>query len=186
MVNVEESQVTADDRQRAKAVNFGFVFGMGAETFVVRALADYNASFTVAEARRFREIYLRTYRGVARWQGEIRQRMPLELRTASGRIREFRDKKTGYCERLNTPIQGTAADGMKSALVLLRQRLPPLGAQLVLCVHDEVLVEAPIDRAGEVEIVVKEAMIEGMQRYVKSVPIIVESSIRSTWAREGK
>jgi len=72
---------------------------------------------------------------------------------------------------------------MKPALVLLHRRLPPLGARLVLCVHDEVLVEAPVDRAEEIKAVVEKSMIEGMQRFVTSVPIVVQADIRPTWAK---
>src|SRR5208283_5115175 len=158
MLGIDESEVSDDDRASAKPVNFGFPFGMGAERFVMNALTGYNVTFTLAEARRHKEVYLRTYRGVARWQAKMRALMPIEVRTASGRIRRFNDRRKGYCERLNTPIQGTAADGMKEALILLHRRLPALGARLVLCVHDEVLVEAPKDRAEEVKAVVESSM----------------------------
>jgi putative DNA primase/helicase len=183
MLGVDELQVRDEDRQRAKAVNFGFAFGMGEERFVKYALADYNVSFTPAEAGKFKAVYLQTYSGVARWQREMGVLMPVETRTASGRIRRFKNRRDGYCERLNTPVQGTAADGLKAALVLLHQRLPPLGARLVLCVHDEVLVEAPKDRAEEVKVVVENSMKEGMERFVTAVPIVVEADIRPTWAK---
>ena len=186
MLGIDESEVSDDDRDSAKPVNFGFPFGMGAERFVMNALTGYNVTFTLAEARRHKEVYLRTYRGVARWQAEMRTRMPIEVRTASGRIRRFNDRRKGYCERLNTPIQGTAADGMKAALILLHRRLPALGARLVLCVHDEVLVEAPKDRAEEVKAVVESLMKEGMERFVTTVPIAVEADIRPTWAKPTK
>jgi DNA polymerase I-like protein with 3'-5' exonuclease and polymerase domains len=181
MLNVDESQVDKEGRQRAKPVNFGFVFGMGAKQFVVNALADYNLVFTLAEAMKFKTIYLHTYPGVALWQQKIRDQMPLEVKTPSGRTRLFSNRKEGYCQRLNTPIQGGAADGMKAALILLHQRLPPLGARLVLCIHDEVLVEAPTDRADEVKTVVEKAMIEGMESFITAVPIVVEARICSSW-----
>jgi DNA polymerase-1 len=186
MLGIDESEVSDDDRASAKPVNFGFPFGMGAETFVMNALTGYNVIFTLAQARRYKAVYLRTYRGVARWQEATRTRMSIEVRTASGRIRRFNDRRKGYCERLNTPIQGTAADGMKAALILLHRRLPALGARLILCVHDEVLVEAPKDRAEEVKAVVESSMIEGMKRFVTAVPIVVEADIRPTWAKPPK
>jgi putative DNA primase/helicase len=182
MLGIAESQVTKEARKRAKPPNFGFLFGMGAERFVEYALADYGLEFTLAEAERFKRVYLQTYPGVARWQREMGMRMPIEVRTASGRTQRFKDRKDGYCQRLNTPIQGTAADGMKAALVLLHRRLPLLGARLVLCVHDEVLVETPIEHAEAVKKVVVDSMIEGMQVFVTAVPIVVEASIRRTWA----
>jgi DNA polymerase I-like protein with 3'-5' exonuclease and polymerase domains len=71
---------------------------------------------------------------------------------------------------------------MKKALVLLHQQLPRLGARLLLAVHDEVLVEAPAAVAEETKAVVISCMEEGMRTYVKSVPIVVEASVRTTWS----
>ena len=71
---------------------------------------------------------------------------------------------------------------MKAAIVLLHPRLAALGARIVLVVHDELVVEAPEEHADEVRVLMRECMIAGMQRYVPSVPIIVEPEVRSTWA----
>ena len=179
-----ESEITSEERQSAKAVNFGFAFGMGAERFISYARGNYGVEVTRAEAERFRASYLRLYDGVARWQAATRASMPLEVRTASGRVQRFRDAVGGYCQRLNTPVQGTAADGLKQAMVLLRPRLAAIGARIVLCVHDELVVEAPADRAEEAKQVVERGMVEGMQTFVEDVPIVVEAAVRSTWAKE--
>jgi DNA polymerase-1 len=177
-------EVTAEERSRAKPVNFGFAFGMGPSRFVTYARSDYGVEISEVEAKRFRGTYFRTYPGIARWHRHIRMNMPREVRTLAGRLRLFESQDKGYCERLNTPVQGTAADGMKYALILLHQRLPALGARLVLCVHDEVLVEAPTDRVAEVKTVVESSMKEGMTWLLQKVPVVVEADIRSNWAGE--
>jgi DNA polymerase-1 len=182
LLNKAEDEITKEERQRAKAVNFGFAFGMGVATFVEYAHADYGVVFSFAEARSFRDAYLQAYPGIAAWQKRMGRESPLSIRTGSGRLRRFPSHDEGYCARLNTPIQGTAADGMKKAMVLLGQRLPRLEARLILVVHDEVVVEAPVEVAEEVRSVVVTAMKEGMEEFVKSVPIAVEASIRRTWA----
>jgi len=179
-----EAEVTAAERQSAKAVNFGFAFGMGPDRFISYARLTYGVEVTRPQAVAFRDSYLRLYEGVARWQAQMRATMPCEVRTASGRLRRFRDPHGGYCERLNTPVQGTAADGLKQAMVLLRPRLAAIGARIVLCVHDELLVEAPADRASEAKAIVEEGMVEGMRTFVPDVPIVVEAAVRSTWAKE--
>jgi DNA polymerase-1 len=182
LLNKPEGQVTKEERQCAKAVNFGFVFGMGAKTFVTYAYAQYGLKLSLADAQRFLTGYRAAYVGVAEWQRRIGRLRAPSIRTASGRLRRFADPDAGYCQRLNTPIQGTAADGMKKALVLLHQQLPRLGARLLLAVHDEVLVEAPAAVAEETKAVVISCMEEGMRTYVKSVPIVVEASVRTTWS----
>jgi DNA polymerase-1 len=182
LLNKPGEQVTKEERQCAKAVNFGFVFGMGAKTFVTYAYAQYGLKLSLADAQRFLTGYRAAYVGVAEWQRRIGRLRAPSIRTASGRLRRFADPDAGYCQRLNTPIQGTAADGMKKALVLLHQQLPRLGARLLLAVHDEVLVEAPAAVAEETKAVVISCMEEGMRTYVKSVPIVVEASVRTTWS----
>jgi DNA polymerase-1 len=184
LLNKLESEVSKTERQRAKAVNFGFVFGMGPATFVEYALSNYGVTMSLAEAAGFKQRYLAAYPKVAEWHRSIGCEKPPVVRTASGRWRKFDDREKGFCERLNTPVQGTAADGMKRAMVILHERLQAFGARLILTVHDEVLVEAPIDVAEQVKSVVVTAMTEGMQEFVKSVPIIVEANLRRTWAED--
>ncbi len=183
ILGVKVASVSPADRQRAKAVNFGFAFGMGAQRFVVYAQSDYGVVLSEAEARGFKRRYLETYRGVALWQNRAKAQMPLVVRTASGRRRSFQTKGRGFCERLNTPVQGTAADGLKQAMILLRDRLRPLGARIVLCVHDEIVVEVPEHQAQQGLSLVEACMREGMAEFVKTVPIVVEAEIRRTWAK---
>jgi DNA polymerase-1 len=177
-----DAQITKEERQQAKVVNFGFIFGMGAETFVEYAYGRYQLKFSLAEAARFRRDYLKTYVGIAAWQRRTGRLRAPSIRTASGRLRRFEDPDDSYCASLNTPIQGTAADGMKKALILLHQELPRFGAKLLLAVHDEVLIEAPAEAAEEVKAVVVSCMKRGMEAFVKSVPIEVEASVRTTWS----
>jgi DNA polymerase-1 len=182
LLNKPEGQVTRDERQCAKAVNFGFVFGMGAKTFVTYAYAEYGLKLTISEAQRFLRGYRAAYVGVAAWQQRTGRLKAPSIRTASGRLRRFENPDNSYCESLNTPIQGTAADGMKKALILLHQELPRFRAKLLLAVHDEVLIEAPAAAAEEVKAVVISCMKRGMEAFVKSVPIEVEASVRTTWS----
>ena len=178
------SDVTSDERQKAKAVNFGFAFGMGPAAFVDAARASYGVEITLEEATAFRDAYLAAHPGVHAWQTAIKRTMPVEVRTRSGRRRRFASSKQGYCERLNTEVQGTAADGMKRALVLAEQRLRGTSGRIVLCVHDEVLVECAEADGEAIKQIVVEAMRDGMSCFVKSVPIEVDAHVRSSWAQD--
>jgi DNA polymerase-1 len=176
--------VTSAERNSAKPANFGLAFGMSADTLVEYALDKFGVVLAAADAQQYRDAFFATYTGIASWHDRIKAEMPDEVRTASGRIRRFWRSRHGLCERLNSPIQGTAADGMKRSLVILHDRLSLYGARIVLAVHDEVLVEAPIEATREVAEVVRASMIEGMAEFVASVPIEVEVSIRKTWRQE--
>jgi DNA polymerase-1 len=184
LLRKEPVDVTGDERKRAKPVNFGFAFGMGPDRFVTYALKDYGVVFTPDEARRFKGAYLGAYRQVDEWQRRTRARMERQMRTVAGRVRDFANSRDGYTERLNMPVQGTAADGMKRAMALLAPRLAKLDARIILAVHDELLVEAPEAVAVKVEAIVVQGMIEGMAVDVTSVPIVVEAEVRRTWGKE--
>jgi DNA polymerase I-like protein with 3'-5' exonuclease and polymerase domains len=185
VMGVPEAEINPAREQGAKAVNFGFVFGMGPESFVAYARKNFNIKFTTKDAAAFRQRFLAAYPGIAEWQRDMQDGMPCELRTASGRARFFDNPNNDYGARLSHAIQGTAADGMKRALVLLynHPHFRQLGAKILLVIHDELLVEAPEAHADEVKEIVTRCMVEGMSTFVKAVPIVVKADVRSSWAK---
>lgn len=114
-------QITKNERQLAKAVNFGFIFGMGAPRFVAYARDSYGVLITLEQARSFRQHFMTLYRGIQAWHTQT-SRVCISApgaRTASGRLRLLPPVNGHplHTEFLNTPVQGTEADGR-------RQRLP--------------------------------------------------------------
>lgn len=106
--------VTEAERQTAKALNFGLLYGMGAERLAEQTTDQYGMPTTEQEAEDLKFNFFRNYGGIRSWQRE--QGRATESRTALGRRRSF-DDRTFYTEKLNSPIQGTGADGLKAALV---------------------------------------------------------------------
>ncbi len=158
------SEVTSLMRRRAKAVNFGIVYGISAFS-----LAD-DIGVTRAEAQQYIDAYLQSYSGVRDYMESIRKkahedgyvatlygrRRPLpELRSSNFNLRSFGERVA-----LNMPIQGTAADIMKIAMIAVDARLrrEKLRARLVLQVHDELMVEAPADEREAVQRILEEEM----------------------------
>ncbi|MEI8258637.1 MAG: DNA polymerase, partial [Deltaproteobacteria bacterium] len=186
MTSKPETEVTGDERTVAKPINFGLAFGMGAETLIVYAMKNYGVAMTLAEAETARRIYQETFPQVALWHTRTARWRPREVRTIGGRRRLFAKPRESYCAVLNSPVQGTAADGMKQALVLMRARLAALGWRVVMVVHDEVLAEGPVAQAAQAKEIIEACMVEGMSMYVTDVPIVVEADIRATWAKERK
>ncbi|WP_170319802.1 DNA polymerase [Polyangium spumosum] len=183
LMNVLENQVTDEQRNRAKPVNFGGSFGMGVNKLIAYAKKNYNVDLRPEQAAQFKHMFLQNYAGIAAWQKKMAEEMPGELRTRSGRVSYYFDPDEEYNARLAFPIQGTAADGMKQAMVLLAPHLKRLGAQMILAVHDELLVEAPEEHAEEVKELMRDCMIAGMKKYVPSVPIVVEPKVMSRWEK---
>jgi len=84
----------------------------------------------------------------------------------------------------NTPVQSLASDGLKQALVFLWPKLKAFGAYPVNLIHDEIVVECKQNQADEVSEILENTMIDGMQCYLKKVPVVVETKIASSWAEK--
>ena len=176
--------VTPELRSRAKAVNFGIVYGIGAFSLS----KDINVS--VAEAKEYIEAYLAKYSGVDLFMKNTikNAQKNLYVETMFGRRRYIPDinasnKNVQAAAKriaMNTPIQGTAADIIKLAMIKVYQRLKreKLPARLILQVHDELIVEAEEQAAEEAAKLLKEEM----ESCVKlAVPLTADVKIGRTW-----
>mgnify|MGYP004457291223 FL=1 len=181
---VEPEQVTPLQRRHAKAVNFGIVYGISEFS-----LAE-DIGVTRKEAKAYIESYLANYSGVRAYMHDIvakakedgyvttlfgRRRDLPELKSSNFNIRSFGERVA-----LNTPIQGTAADIIKLAMLhvdtALRQA--KLRARLILQVHDELIVECPVEEAETVRKLVAEQMEHVM---TLKVPLLAEAKIGESW-----
>jgi DNA polymerase I-like protein with 3'-5' exonuclease and polymerase domains len=182
-----EHAIDAHERKLAKAVNFGFLFGMGARRFRSYARDSYGLELDERQAEDARVAFFRTFPGIAAWHRRIgglsrlATREPITVTTAMGRRRTFPVGKFSFNTALNIPVQGTAAEGFKLAMLRLHAPLAELGGRGVLVVHDEYLAEVPIDRAEEGRRLVEQIMIAAMRELVDSVPIVVEAEIAEHW-----
>ena len=184
--NVGLDQVTRDQRDFAKRLNFGVVYGIGAQRFSIMT------GLGVPEAENILKKYFATYRGLDTYLHEAANRAVRErqARTGSGRLVRFRydeqdrqqismTKRNGK----NTPIQGTSADILKRALRLLRDDLRGTNAQIVNIIHDEIVVEADEGETQDVAMKVERAMVAAGEEYLKSVPVKVETEIADEWVK---
>jgi DNA polymerase-1 len=179
-----QDMVTHEMRSRAKAVNFGIVYGIGAFSLS----KDIGVSRKEAEA--YIKEYLRNYAGVDSYMQEVTEKAKKQgyVDTLFGRRRYLPELKSSnfnlraFGERVarNMPIQGTAADIIKIAMIKVSRRLKKeqLQAKLILQVHDELIVECPAEEGELVKKLLKEEM-EGAVSL--SVPMVAEASIGKTW-----
>lgn len=137
--------VSKDDRQLAKGINFGLLFGLGKQKFVHYANKSYGVKITQTEAEEAIDVFRETYSGYREWQlGQAEKcSHTQEVRTPCGKLRKLFPDNT-YGTSMNTPVQGGAAEVMLYALIRLKQALAGSAAKLVNCVHDEILIEAPL------------------------------------------
>jgi DNA polymerase-1 len=173
--------VTKEHRQVAKSLNFGLLYGMGAPGLRVYAATNFGVKLTDEEAVSYRAAFFKSYPGLRSWHqrtGKTKDNA-IATRTLAGRRRL---DVTRFTEKLNPPVQGTGADGLKMALALLwerREQMP--GAFPVLAVHDEIVVEADAGQADAAAAWVKQAMLDAMAPLIDPVPVSVDVQVSSTW-----
>ena len=182
---VQPQDITHEMRRRAKAVNFGIVYG----------ISDFSLAQDIGvarwEAKEYMDRYFAKYAGVRAYMTDVvrkakddgfvatlygRRRWLPELKSSNFNLRSFGERVA-----LNMPIQGTAADIMKLAMLHVHRRLRAEGlkARLVLQVHDELIVECPEEEAE----LVKVLLTEEMERVAKlSVPLLAASAAGKSWA----
>ena len=182
--NIPIDEVTKEQRNSAKAVNFGIVygisdFGLGEQLHISRK-----------QAKQYIDQYLELYSGIKQFMTNIveeakekgyvetefkRRRYIPELKSNNYMVRQF-----GQRAAMNTPIQGTAADIMKIAMINVLKEIKSrnLKSKIVLQVHDEMMIEAPIDEAEEIKEILKNKMENATQL---KVPLIAEISESTNW-----
>ena len=180
--NVPLSGITPLLRSRAKAVNFGIIYGISAFSL------GNDIGVTPKEAKAYMEAYFARFEGVRKYMDDIRARAYENgyVTTLYGRRRDipelrssnFNTRQFGERVALNAPIQGTAADIIKMAMIAVDNALENLNARLLLQVHDELVVECPEEEAEQVRTVLKDCM-EGVAKL--RVPLIVETGIGKNW-----
>ena len=182
--HVAPEAVTPRMRSSAKAVNFGIVYGISAFSL------SQDIGVTVAEAKDYMDRYFATYEGVKAYMDGIvekareqefvetllhRRRALPELKSSNFNLRSFGERVA-----LNMPIQGTAADIIKLAMVRVHRRLKEekLRARLIMQVHDELIVECPEEERQQVE----RLLAEEMERVMTlSVPLVAEAHSGKNW-----
>jgi DNA polymerase-1 len=183
LLDKAEGEVSKQDRQLAKAVAFGLLYGMGAKGLRNYAQQSYGVTLTLGEATRHRSTFFATYPGLKKWheQTQAGRAAQTETRTLAGR-RRLLDPKTPLMHRLNSPVLGTEGDAAKTALALLwehRDQCP--GARPVAFVHDEIAVEADVGVGEQAREWVRQAMREAMQPLIDPVPCEVAVTVAQTW-----
>ncbi|MDE6881199.1 MAG: DNA polymerase I, partial [Oscillospiraceae bacterium] len=182
--NVPVGQVTANMRRAAKAVNFGIVYGISAYSL------SQDLGVTVEDAKAYMDAYFARFPGVKKYMEDVvakaredgyvetlfhRRRALPEIKASKFATRSFGERVA-----LNMPIQGTAADIIKLAMVKVFDRLKQEGleAKLIMQVHDELIVECPQAEAERVKALLEEEM-EGA--FPLAVPLTAEAHCGKNW-----
>ncbi len=186
MLGVPLDQVTTDQRTQAKSLNYGIVYGMGAEGLANRI----NCS--VSEAENLIHKYFAAYPGVAQWLQQAADTAVRDSRSrsASGRLWIFRldpkdRQQLGALKRVgkNAPIQGTGSDLFKRAVKLVDDKLQSHDAQIVHCIHDEIVVECDAASADKIAQLVSVTMVKAGKEFLPRIPVEAEAKVTDAWLK---
>ncbi len=186
--------VSKHDRQLAKAVNFGLLYGQQAEGLVRYARSKYGVELTLEDASQFRRAFFASYQGIEHWHQQARRaagdRNVTEARTLLGRRRLLPElsvdtKWSRFSTLINHPVQGVSGDIIKLAMCDLADELANTKARIVLTVHDELLVEAPHLAAGQLCAVVQARMVSAAEKLTRGSGLFTaEAVVADSWAEK--
>jgi len=190
--------ITKEERKMAKAVNFGFLYGMGAKKFRIYADEKYQVKVSDEEARAYRKAFFNKYRGLLPWHDRQRRlvRNLEHVVSPIGRIRHLPNVRSSdeglqaqaEREAINSPVQGLASDLTVLSMVLLHERLDSNRARIIGNVHDAVLFEIDEDYVTEASALIKKTMEHlPLKRYFgfkPAVPIAVDIAVSDHWGEK--
>jgi DNA polymerase-1 len=188
--NISLDEVTDQQRQDAKAINFGLIYGMSPYGLT------QTTDLTLAEAETFVETYFQRFPGIKEYLDTVKEQAREQgyVETLLGRKRyfprlatttDYNLRRREEREAINSPIQGTAADIMKLAMIAVAEELDKskLSARLLLQVHDELVLEAPYNEVGQTIELVQSAMEDV---YSLDIPLSTEAKYGENWGALSK
>ena len=180
-----EDEVTSGERQIAKAMNFGLIYGISARSLSQYAQTQYGADLDPGSAETLRRKFFQYFSTFQEWHEKVKKQLREEDRVEGTTLLGRPYSATTFTDAVNYPIQGTGADLLKLAVLLFNVEVRKRGlrARVVNLVHDEILVECPQEQAGEVAHLLESAMKRAGSIVLKKVPVEAEVNIDRSWSK---
>lgn len=183
ILNKPVDDIDKQERQYAKAVNFGLIYAMGANGLRISAQQSYGVEMTQEQAENFRTLFFRAYPAIKDWHNQLNRLKSTSGQTLSGRKYTF-PQWYGLPVHSNTPVQGTAADILKKALGLLAVRLSESDTFIVATIHDEIIMECQEEKVDYYGEILKSTMEQASNSILKDVPAVVDMHIAQRWSEK--
>jgi DNA polymerase-1 len=185
VLSKEEDEVTKQERQIAKALNFGLIYGISARGLSEYARASYGVDLDPDSASRFRKRFFEFFKSFKEWHENVKKILKENDEVKGSTLLGRPYKAFTFTDAVNYPIQGTGADILKLSVLLFDVNLKKLSlkADVVNLVHDEILVECDKSIAKEIREILKKSMIKAGSIALKSVPIEIEAEISEKWEK---
>ena len=187
-----EDEVTKEERQQAKAANFGFIYGQQAEGFVTYARENYGVEITLDDAIYLRSTFFKTWDGLEDWHnryewiayenGEVRSPLGRRRLLPNARSDNWALKSEAFRQAVNSPVQATASDLMLLSIIEIDRQFPTDQVSVVGTVHDSVLLE--VNNTDVIPEVAKVMMYPDLTPFGVSmdVPLVVDATVGTHWA----
>jgi DNA polymerase-1 len=186
MLGIPLSEVSKEQRAAAKQLNYGIMYGLGAQGLSARL------ECSIEQGEELLRKYFSAYGGVAEFLRDAADRAvrDREIRTRSGRLITFEfdandRSQVSAIQRLgkNAPIQGSSADITKRAMALLHDSLRSIDAKIVNCIHDEIVVETSERDAELCREILERDMTTAAREFIRSVPVAVGTAVSDAWLK---
>ena len=185
MFKKKEVEVTAEERQSAKACNFGCAYGSSPQG-LVNYFSGMGLTITYEEGEKFLKAWKETYPKINEWHQRCRNRVERgePVRMVDGRRRFLHGEDAVYTKFCNNTVQGSCASVVKLAMAVIYERLPAIDetARLVAMIHDELIIECEREKAEKVLEMTKSVMEEaGKEIFGDEIALIAEGNYASSW-----
>jgi len=181
-----EMEVSKEERQLAKAMNFGLIYGISARGLSEYARSSYGVELEIESADIFRKKFFKHFSAFKRWHDRVKEELKENKEVEGSTLMGRPYKATTFTDAVNYPVQGTGADLLKLAVLMFDVEIRKKGidARIVNLVHDEIVVECGEDISHEIKSSLEHAMIQAGHIVLKHVPVEVESSISNRWLKD--
>jgi DNA polymerase-1 len=191
VLDCDVSEVTKEQRTRAKPCNFGAIYGISARSLCATAWSGYQVEMTLTEAEQALASFFGRYQTLKRWMSswssscKLRRRVPI----GCGRVVEANweaEHEIRFNVAVNLPIQGACADALMRAMVNVHRDLQAanIDGGLALSVHDELILEVPEADAAQASDILRNAMLRAFQETFPGAPTngLIEVTVGKSWA----
>ncbi len=176
--------ITKEERNLAKAINFGLIYGISPKSLVEYAKNNYGIEITLKEAKIFHENFFNYYQRFKIWHEKTKEYLEkhrfVEQKTLLGRkLLAFK-----FTDAVNYPIQGSGSDLLKMAVVLFYKNINTLDAKVVNLIHDEIVVQVKEEDLDKAKEILSVAMYQAGKYLLKEVPVVFEINVSKSWNKE--
>lgn len=179
--NYEE--ITKEERNLAKAINFGLIYGISPKSLMDYASSNYGINITLAEANKFHKNFFEFYKDIKKWHEETKNHLNHQGYIVAKTLLGRRILAKKFTDAVNYPIQGSGSDLLKLAVVLFALEKKDLDAYIVNLIHDEIVIEVADKDIEKTKEALSISMEKAGKILLKEVPVAFEINLSKSWAK---